>query len=35
MVRMEVSLAYVAISFIAGLAGSFALINPKLNESLP
>jgi len=33
--RTEVSLAYAAISFIAGLAGSFALINPKLNESLP
>lgn len=33
--RTEVSLAYAAISIIAGLAASFALINPKLNESLP
>ncbi|MFH1292012.1 MAG: TIGR00341 family protein [bacterium] len=29
------SLAYAAIAIIAGLAASFALVNPKLNESLP
>lgn len=35
MARTDVSLSYAAISIIAGLAASFALINPKLNESLP
>ena len=35
LLRTEVSLSYAAISIIAGLAASFALINPKLNESLP
>ena len=35
MARTHPSLPYGALSIIAGLAASFALINPKLNESLP
>ncbi len=33
--RTKPSLAYAAIAFIAGLAASFALIKPRLNETLP
>ena len=33
--RVEATLPYVAIAIIAGLAGSFALVKPQLNETLP
>jgi uncharacterized hydrophobic protein (TIGR00271 family) len=32
--RVETTLPYVAIAVIAGLAGSFALVKPQLNETL-
>lgn len=35
LVRTESSLPYVAIAVIAGLAASFALVKPQLNETLP
>ena len=33
--RLDPSLAYVAIAFISGLAASFALTKPHLNDTLP
>ena len=33
--RVEPSLAYAIIAVIAGFAGSFALVKPQLNETLP
>lgn len=33
--RTEPSLAYVLVAVVAGLAGSFALVKPQLNETLP
>jgi len=33
--RMEPSILYAAIALVAGLAASFAMIKPNLNESLP
>jgi uncharacterized hydrophobic protein (TIGR00271 family) len=33
--RTQPSLAYLAVAIIAGFAGSFALVKPKLNETLP
>lgn len=33
--RTQPTLSYVVVAIIAGLAGSFALVKPKLNETLP